>query len=203
MSAFLPSNRFGETAMQRYRLEVFEKASGTLWLVSWLLLLGAFFASQPAGSRERIGTYRVPDAHVVGQASLQVLFWDVLDATLLAPNGKYDPAKPFALALSYRRNFNRDSLVNASIDEMASQSQGDSLTLDQWEKTLHDIFPDVKRGDELIGVKNAEGFTEFFFQGEQIGTVQDREFTSAFFDIWLGESTSRPDFRDALLGRTL
>lgn len=152
-------------------------------------------------ARDRAAPSVFPDAHVVGQASLQVLFWDVLDATLRAPNGEYDPARPFALTLSYRRRFNSDKLVEASIEEMAAHPRSDAQALERWEASLSAIFPDVESGDELTGIKNARGHTEFFFGDERIGEVQDAAFTQAFFDIWLGETTSRPDFRDALLGR--
>ncbi|MEM7377907.1 MAG: chalcone isomerase family protein [Pseudomonadota bacterium] len=144
-----------------------------------------------------------PDSHIVGQASLQVLFWDVLDATLRAPNGEYDPTRPFALTLSYRRRFNSDKLVEASIEEMATHPRSSAQSLERWEASLRTIFPDVESGDELTGIKNARGHTEFFFGDVRIGEVQDAAFTQAFFDIWLGETTSRPDFRDALLGRVL
>jgi hypothetical protein len=40
----------------------------------------------------------------------------------------------------------------------------------------------------------------FYSNGEEIGSVDDSEFTTSFFNIWLGEKTSEPKFRKALLG---
>ena len=39
----------------------------------------------------------VPDASVVGRGTLTYAFWDIYDATLYAPQGKWDRSKPFAL----------------------------------------------------------------------------------------------------------
>ena len=87
-------------------------------------------ASFAVNASDRIISNRLfSNDHIVGQASLQVLFWNVFDATLRAPNGEYNPDKPFALTLSYRRKIDSDKLVNSSIAEMESHPASTSRSL--------------------------------------------------------------------------
>ena len=63
---------------------------------------------------------RVPNASVVGEARFTYYFWDVYDAVLYAPNGKW-PAERFALRLTYLRDFDGSEIAERSIKEMKSQ----------------------------------------------------------------------------------
>lgn len=173
------------------------------WMAFLVAILAMALQISPTQASDWLSSRLPAESRVVGQASLQVLFWDVFDATLRAPFGQYNPDKPFALTLSYQRRIGRDRLVNSSIDEMTGHPDSSPGALQRWEEALLDIFPDVKTGDDLTGIRTAEGHTEFFLDDEPLGIVRDPAFTHAFFDIWLGEETSRPDFRDALLGRSL
>ncbi len=68
-----------------------------------------------------------------------------------------------------------------------------------WGNTLKTIFPDVEDGDVLLGQKNADGSTSFYYNNNQIGFIDDADFTSWFFSIWLGPKTSEPALRSELL----
>ena len=61
------------------------------------------------------------------------------------------------------------------------------------------VFPDVRRGDRLTGVRSVEG-VRFFHNGRFLGSIDDAQFATAFFGIWLDPRTSRADFRERLLG---
>lgn len=141
---------------------------------------------------------RVPNASVVGEARFTYYFWDVYDAVLYAPNGKW-PAERFALRLTYLRDFDGSEIAERSIKEMKSQGLEDEQKIAAWLKAMRDIFPDISENEHLLGVVGDEGQTLFFQQETLLGEVEDEEFTRWFFNIWLGEKTSEPDFRDKLL----
>ena len=136
----------------------------------------------------------------VGEARMRVLFWDVYDARLLAPQGDYPDGQPFALALTYLRELDGEKIAARSIEEMRKQGIGDEAALARWYERLRGIIPDVAERDEIVGLATADGSTRFYLDGEPIGRVDDADFTRAFFSIWLGEATSEPRLRDQLLG---
>ncbi len=136
----------------------------------------------------------------VGTARMQVLFWKVYDATLLAPRGEYQSNEPFALSLTYLRRLDGEKIAARSIEEMRKQGFGDEDRLNRWYELLASIIPDVSESDEIIGLAAEDGSTRFFLHGEPIGSVTEPGFTDAFFAIWLGDQTSEPALRDQLLG---
>lgn len=136
----------------------------------------------------------------VGEARMRVLFWDVYDARLLAPQGSYRDDQPFALALTYLRTLDGEKIAARSIEEMRRQGVSDEAALARWYARLAQIIPDVAERDEIVGLAAADGSTRFFLDGELIGRVDEPGFTQAFFSIWLGEATSEPRLREQLLG---
>lgn len=136
----------------------------------------------------------------VGAARMQVLFWKVYDAKLLAPRGEYRSDEPFALSLTYLRKLDGDKIAARSIEEMRRQGLDDEEKLGRWYDLLSGIIPDVNATDEIVGLAAEDGSTRFFLHGEPIGRVEEPGFTDAFFAIWLGEQTSEPELRSQLLG---
>ncbi|WP_414828307.1 chalcone isomerase family protein [Alteromonas sp. H39] len=150
-------------------------------------------AAIPAPVQERI-----PDASVVGEARFTYYFWDVYDAVLYAPQGKW-PAERFALRLTYLRDFEGKEIAERSIKEMKSQGLDDDEKISSWLKAMNEIFPDINEDEHLLGVVGDSGEALFYQQDTLLGEVDDPEFTRWFFNIWVGEKTSEPDFRDKLI----
>jgi hypothetical protein len=136
----------------------------------------------------------------VGQTSrMTYLFWDVYDATLYAPNGKYKANNPFILQLDYLRDLKGEDIAQRSIEEMKKQGYSDEAKLTLWLDSMKNIFPNVRNGSQLIGLRNSDG-ESLFYSGEQLlGKIEDPDFTKHFFDIWLSEKTSEPEMRKELL----
>ena len=141
----------------------------------------------------------VPVVEQVGASRFSVFVWDVYDISLYAPEGRFDPKTPYALHLEYLRNIRGDMIAEKSVDEMRKQGVSE-VKLAAWFVQMKEIFPDVDRGTELIGVFNPDGPTEFYNGSELIGQVVDPEFGPAFSAIWLGEQSSRPSLREKLIG---
>ena len=143
---------------------------------------------------------KVPNAKVVGEKMFTYYFWDVYRASLFAPNGEYEEGGVFALKLNYQRELEGKKIAQRSIDEMKKQADLSKEKADKWLNSMETIFPDVSDGHVLTGIATEDGSTVFYSNGEEIGSVDDSEFTTSFFNIWLGEKTSEPKFRKALLG---
>lgn len=161
----------------------------------------AILGITPAYALDHIRAF-IPDAQKVGQARMTYLFWDVYDATLYAPKGKWQEGKPFALQLSYMRNLEGKKIADRSAEEIRGQGFTDEVKLATWHAQMRQIFPDVDKGVSLTGVYTEDGSTIFYRDSTEIGRVKDPDFGKAFFGIWLNKKTSAPDLRRKLLGVT-
>lgn len=165
--------------------------------ICFLAILGV----TPAYAIEQIAQY-VPQAKKVGYGRLTVMFWDVYDASLYAPNGRWEENKPFALQLSYLRDIPGEKIADRSVEEIRHQGFQDEVRLADWHAQMIKIFPDVDKNTSLIGVYTGTGETLFFNGSKEIGHINDAEFGKYFFDIWLGKKTRAPELRLRLLGQS-
>jgi hypothetical protein len=170
----------------------------TVRIIACLLVI---IGVTPAYALDYISQY-VPQAEKVGYGRLSVMFWDVYDASLYAPNGKWDENKPFALQLSYLRNIPGKKIADRSVEEIRNQGFYDEVRLADWHGQMIRIFPDVDDSTSLTGIYTQSGETLFLNGSQEIGRIKDPEFGKYFFDIWLGERTSAPNLRQRLLGRS-
>ena len=135
----------------------------------------------------------------VGKGELSWMFWTAYEAELLSDNGEYSPDKPFALKLVYNMDFTGNDIAQRSAEEIIAQKVAAKDDIDKWLVEMNNIFSDVKNGDSITGVRNESGESLFLHNGEEIGRINDPEFTKAFFGIWLSEKTSEPELRAQLL----
>lgn len=163
-------------------------------VLSLLLLAGSASAMD-------LGRY-IKNPQKVGEARLKVLFWDVYDATLHAPQGKFTFDEPFALSLTYLRKFKGKAIASRSVDEIRDLGMSDEIKLAKWFQLMSQMFPDVKKGQSITGVVDSDKASHFYFEGKLIGSVDDPEFSMWFFNIWLSQNTSEPDMRNKLIGVT-
>lgn len=165
-----------------------------------IILLTAFLLYSPCTKANEAIMSSVPNASVVGRAVLSYVFWDIYEATLYAPKGRYDPAQPFALSIEYFHEIDGKDIADKSVQEMRKQGFGDEIKLATWNAQLKTIFPDVKNGTVLSAVYIPGRQTNFFNGDQAIGAIKGDDFGTLFFGIWLNEHTSAPELRRALLG---
>ena len=165
-----------------------------------LLYISAVIASMLTTPALAIVENYIPNAESVGKGRLTVMFWDVYDASLYAPNGEWNQERPFALQLDYLRDIEGGDIANRSAEEIRKLGFTDEVRLAAWYSEMRAIFPDVKNGSTLTGVYVPPSATKFYDGNTHIGTVNDPEFARWFFAIWLDEKTSEPKLREQLLG---
>jgi len=142
----------------------------------------------------------VPAAELVGKGRMTYLGFKVFDAELYAPGGKFRASAPYALKLTYLRNFTGQAIAESSVKEIRRQGGVSEGQLSSWEKQMQAIFPNVARGQSLTGVRAPNGSTIFYSGNRKLGTIADPVFTQKFFAIWLGNKTRNPQLRARLVG---
>lgn len=142
----------------------------------------------------------LPDARLVGSGDYTWFGFSVYTARLWSPSPVVDFSQPFVLELTYKRDISRETLVEASLDEMRRVADIDPLTLSRWGNDLRLAFADVVAGQRIAGEYLPGRGGRFYLDGRLRHEIADPQFARAFFAIWLGADTRSPRLRQALLG---
>jgi len=143
------------------------------------------------------------DLQLQGMGTLRWMGLKIYEARLFAsarPNPAQLTQLPFALELTYAREFNGSSIAERSIDEIKKLGIGSAEQHQAWRSRMQAIFPNVKSGDRIRGIHRPGSGASFMLNDKPIGTIDDAEFARAFFSIWLDPKTSEPSLRKELLG---
>ena len=135
-----------------------------------------------------------------GEATMRFIGLKVYDVRLWTQMKSFTYADPFAVELVYDMSLNGKDIAERSVKEMRVQGYSDEAKLKRWGDEMTKIFPDIKKGDTLIGLSIPGKEARFYNREKLIATVPDPEFSKAFFDIWLSEKSSEPKLRLKLLG---
>ncbi|MGE3771154.1 MAG: chalcone isomerase family protein [Bdellovibrionales bacterium] len=161
-----------------------------------LLPLSAYAAELPAC----LQAFVKEPLQQVGKGTFRKFAFTIYHADLWAPGGVYDPAKPYALRLTYQRDLDKGTLVDAITSDIRDQEVADEPTQTAWGETLDGM---------MTGVTDGESITGFFLPGkkaplvhncEVLGYISDPVLTKAFFAIWLGPKADT-DMRAGLTRR--
>jgi hypothetical protein len=141
---------------------------------------------------------------VRGEGTLRFLGIKVYEARLWAPakspTKSISPNEAFALELIYDMALKGREIAERSAAEMRKIGYSNEAKLKAWGDEMLRIFPDIKKGESLIGVSVPGKGAKFYSRDKLIASADDPEFAKAFFDIWLSEKTSEPKLRERLLG---
>ena len=136
----------------------------------------------------------------VGEAKLEILFWDIYTSELFSPSGRYQKdILPIALKIKYLRNIAAKDLIAKTLEEWLKLG----ISEDQakpWLAQLQQLWPNIQKSDELTLLVKEDRSSEFFFNGQSLGQLPDNEFGSSFLRIWLDENCSYPKLRKKLIG---
>jgi hypothetical protein len=145
------------------------------------------------------------DARSTGSARLKVFGFQIYDARLWSEADfqptTYDESR-FALEITYLRSFDNNAVADRSIKEMRKLAKLSEAQQAQWLAQMSAIFPDIAKGDRLVGIHQPGVGAVFSFNGKPVGEIKDPEFARLFFGIWLSPQTSAPELRRELLGLT-
>ena len=174
-----------------------------------LLAMAASAWAQPAGTA--LGAAPAPPelAQIAGELGLRgqmrfrVWGFEVYDARLWTAPG-FAPAQAegqlLALELRYLRDFAAKDIAERSLKEMRRGAAVAAEQESRWLAEMLRVFPDVRKGDRLLGLQRPGEAAVFWLNGQPRGEIRDAEFARRFFGIWLSPQTSEPALRRALLG---
>ena len=114
----------------------------------------------------------------------------------------HDWNQPFALELLYHRFMSRETLVQASLEEMRRLGSGSVLPQDitTWTEAMEAAFVDVRPGMRITGLYLPGEGCRFYVDGKLSREIADPVFARAFFSIWLDPQARDPQLRQRLLG---
>ncbi|WP_296895509.1 chalcone isomerase family protein [Thiobacillus sp.] len=135
----------------------------------------------------------------VGSGTMRFFGLHLYDATLWSPGGVWSGSQSYALELVYARSFGGAAIAQRSIEEMRAQRPWPEATLMRWKQQMRALFPDVDKGDRLIGVRMPGAGATFYSGTRKLGQINDEAFADAFFGIWLNPATRAPELRVQLL----
>lgn len=170
-----------------------------------LLLMAAAGAVLPAsaGTPPPELQQALPEVRLRGEGRLRFLGLHVYDIRLWTP-GDFAPERwaeaPFALEIQYARPLVGKAIAERSLQEMQRQGSVPAERAQRWLAEMERVFPDVKQGDRLLGLKQPGIGAAFYLNGRLRGEVRDADFARRFFGIWLAPQTSEPGLRQRLLG---
>lgn len=149
---------------------------------------------------------RIGEARLAGEGELRWLGLKVYAAQLWSgPSGvRADrlSSQPMALELRYFTSLKGVTIAESSTREITRLGFGDTAQRERWSSQMTALFPDVARGDRLVGLVEPGRGTRFFHNDKPIGIIEGNEFAQAFFSIWLDERTQAPSLRESVLRRS-
>lgn len=171
----------------------------TGFLISILLLVGVSQLAL-ANTLPEVVAKEHAALSMCGEGDLRFLGFKVYNARLWTPVKPHSASEVFAIHLVYDMSFKGREIAERSVAEMRKVGYKDEQKLKRWGEEMLRIFPDIKKGDSLIGVSIPGKGAKFYSREKLIAIAEDAEFARAFFDIWLSEKTSEPKLREKLLG---
>jgi hypothetical protein len=157
--------------------------------------------SQSLSSLPPAVTAQAGELRRLGAGTMRWFGLQVYDAALWVRESTWDPADTFALDIVYARDIAGKALAESSITEMKRVGFTDEGQHARWLPAMARTFPDVGRGDRLVGLSLKGGGAAFFNQDRSLGIIDDPVFARAFFAIWLDPRTREPQLRNRLLGK--
>jgi len=139
---------------------------------------------------------------VVGSSSLNVWFWHIYDIELKTADGVYRLEQyPLELELTYKRGIDKDDLVKET-EKQWQRFELEAQIQERWLATLSEIWPDVEENDRIRFRMCEDQKTQFFFNDQPIGEIEEQQFGKFFSLIWLDSNGPYPKLTKQLLGQS-
>lgn len=117
---------------------------------------------------------------------LKINLYDIYFCNNKTPKAFYQNiwGEQFALVIDYNKNISKQRLVDASIEQIKKHNQITESDAQNIVKKLSEIFPEVKKGDQISALY-FEGVVTLEHNKKRIGIIADKTFAKQFVNIWL------------------
>ncbi len=164
------------------------------------LVLG-LTAAAPAVAEKPPELVGAPEAQTkVGETAFRVMFWTVFDASLWSANPSFDWTSPFALSLTYARDFTAEQLTEKTVEEMARLSRRPESAFYDFGKTFNACVSDVGEGDRITAVSRGPDTARLYLNGDMRCELEAPGLRESFFGIWLSRDSLFPEATAKLIG---
>lgn len=145
------------------------------------------------------------EARLVGGGLLTWFGFDIYDASLWTPDGRFHgfAGQPIAFSLWYRRGFSRERLIDITQNGWTKFRLATPQQQAAWSAQLRRIWLDTHAGANMTTLVLPAGETRFYNAERYLGSIHDAAFGPAFLSIWLDpqtRGTRLEKLRTALLG---
>ncbi len=162
-----------------------------------------------------IVTIEWKDLKILGETSLKKLGFHVYDASFWSNNRKshsesllsnksnmtdYVRSNICVLSITYARNIKAEKLITRTKKEWLRLGYKNTYPINDWIIMLRNIWPDVKKNDQLIVVSTPQGQSVFYDENKRLGTIDDINFGPAFLAIWVDKNSRYKKNRLELIG---
>ena len=174
----------------------------TRWRGEWTrrLALGLLLLASQALAHPQLPGSRLQGESTLRYFGLRIYtarLWTLPDFRVSQPT-----EQALVLELEYLRDLQGRAIAERSLKEMQRGASVSASQAQRWLADMQRIFPDVNAGDRISGQHLPGQGARFWLNGRPAGQIDDPEFARLFFGIWLAPTTSEPDLRQALLGRS-
>ena len=190
----------------RLNHSIMHKKSGLYSAIILLLASGLAIADKSISALPTVVSNHWSTTTQLGEAKFSRFGIHIYDASLWSlskDSDTTDSKHATALSIEYARNIKADKLLSSTLKQWRRLGFADQYPLEAWLKQLEKIWPNVKPGDRIIFVSKRDGSNSFYSNDQELGSINDVEFNSAFLDIWLSPKAKYQKHRKELLGETL
>jgi len=163
-----------------------------------LLALLILIPSLSWSSEDKLEGFQSPK--LIGEGMLKVLMWEIYDLRFYTDGTTFSWQDKFMLEFDYSRELKKESVIDASLKEFKLQPNVTDKDIKAWEIYLEQVIQTVQKGEKATIQWVPDGQIIFHYEGSKPAVIENEKFARAFFNIWLGEQTSRPKLRSQLLG---
>jgi hypothetical protein len=158
---------------------------------SVLLLFSSYSNANSVGS--------LPAWPQVGKVKLEVFWFDIYEAELRTPSGKYQAGGEKQLNITYLREFTATELVDETLNQWQDKVPDQQAKI--WAEQLEKMWPNIKESDQLSFLVDQSQHGHFYYNSQYIGSIEDAGFSKYFADIWLANDSAYPKLAKKLKGQ--
>ena len=158
------------------------------------------FASMFAGATD-MWQKNIQSFALIGEGTLKVFVWDLYDLKLFSETNSFSWQNKFILEFDYKRELKKDKVIEASLKEMQLQKGISKKQINAWTTHLERGINTVRKGTKAAVEWAPNGQITFHYESKAPVIINDKLFAKSFINIWLGQETSDPELRSALLGK--
>ena len=167
----------------------------------YTILLIFFFNSTCAHSNivsPEIKT-QIDNPQIIGKTTLKYFLFKLYDISLWGEKEKFSYDQKLAIYIEYNMNFDKDELIETSVEEIARINNLKEENLGNYKTKLQQIFVDVKKGDTKTAIFDPKNGLKLFHNNKLKGQIKDLIFAKRFIDIWLNKNTRFKTARNKLV----